>query len=123
MSFETQHSDPDDLGSSEDKTYVLVVHGLYLASLVVGITSIVGLVVAYVKRGEAPAWAQTHYTYAIRTFWIGLLYGLIGLLLSLVAVGLLVLLATAIWFIVRVVISLVRATEQKPMTDPTTWLV
>ena len=55
-----------------------IVYILYLVSLVVGITGIVGVIMAYVNRADAPEWVQTHYRFQIRTFWIGLLYGLIG---------------------------------------------
>jgi uncharacterized membrane protein len=60
-------------GTQSEKTYVIIVHALYLASAVVGISSIIGLIMAYVKADTAEPWAVSHYQYAIRTFWIGLL--------------------------------------------------
>src|SRR5688500_4715856 len=33
-----------------------LVYILYLASLIVGITAIIGVIIAYVNRGDAPAW-------------------------------------------------------------------
>src|SRR4051794_34155120 len=50
-----------------------LIYILYLASLIVGVTAIVGLIMAYVNRGGAPEWVETHYRLQIRTFWIGLL--------------------------------------------------
>jgi uncharacterized membrane protein len=64
-----------------------IVYALYLVGLVVGITPIVGVIMAYVNRAEAPEWVQTHYRLQIRTFWIGLLYGLIGGLTCMIIVG------------------------------------
>jgi uncharacterized membrane protein len=53
---------------------VKLVYGLYLVSVLVGLTLLVGLVMAYINRGQvAGTWAESHYTYQIRTFWIGLL--------------------------------------------------
>src|SRR5690554_7491444 len=57
-----------------DTTMPMVVYALYLASFVVGFTSVIGVVIAYVYRGKGPAWLDEHYRYQIRTFWIGLLY-------------------------------------------------
>ena len=48
-----------------------LVYILYLVSLLIGITAIVGLIIAYVNRDDAPGWLQTHYRFQIRTFWIG----------------------------------------------------
>ncbi|MCZ6889683.1 MAG: hypothetical protein O7H39_14430 [Gammaproteobacteria bacterium] len=100
-----------------------VVYILYLAGLVVGVTPLIGLVMAYVARADAPAWLQTHYTYQIRTFWIGLLYGAIGMLLMVVLIGFLVLLAEVIWFIVRSVKGLQALDRGKPIEDVETWLL
>jgi uncharacterized membrane protein len=33
---------------------------LYLASMVVGITALIGVILAYLNRGTAPAWAASH---------------------------------------------------------------
>ena len=43
---------------------------LYLASFILGVTVIVGVVLAYVWKGEAHAgWEESHYQYLINTFW------------------------------------------------------
>ena len=47
--------DPNE-GSDANTVYIL-----YLVSLLVGITSIVGVIMAYVNRSDAPEWVQTHY--------------------------------------------------------------
>src|SRR5262245_36910802 len=80
---------------------VNLVYYLYLASVVVGLTAIIGLIIAYMNRGPGSDWLDSHYRFQIRTFWIGLLYGLIGLLLTFVIIGFLVLLFVLIWWIVR----------------------
>ena len=36
------------------------------------------------NRGKSEPWVETHYTWAIRTFWIGMLYTLIGFVLAFV---------------------------------------
>ena len=80
-----------------------IIYILYLASILVGITSIVGLVMAYINRDDGPDWLRSHYRYQIRTFWIGFLYGVISGILCLVFIGFLLLLVLLVWFIVRCV--------------------
>ena len=62
-----------------------LIYILYLVSITLGVTILIGLVIAYMNRGQATGtWAESHYTYQIRTFWIGLLYSLISVVLMLV---------------------------------------
>ena len=97
---------------------------LYLAGVVTGIAAIVGLALAYVWRGDAhEPWEATHYTYLIRTFWIGLAAGAVGVVTMILGVGFLVLLALTVWLIVRAVMSLVKAQQRAPMPDPETFLI
>src|SRR5690606_8593675 len=78
------------------QTNALVVYILYLAGLVIGISGLVGLVIAYVNRGKAGGFVESHYTWQIRTFWIGLLYGVISFLLMFVVIGFLLAFAVAV---------------------------
>ena len=103
-------------------TNVQVVYILYLAGFVIGITPLIGLVIAYVNRGKSEPWVETHYTWAIRTFWIGMLYTLIGFVLAFVLVGFLLLIATVVWFVVRIVFGLQALGRGEPMKNPQSWL-
>ena len=101
-----------------------LVYFLYLLGFVLGgIPSIIGLVLAYMNRGKADAAAASHYTYQIRTFWIGLLYGLISFILMAVLIGGLLMIAVAIWVIVRCVKGLMAAGQSDAIAAPNNWLV
>ncbi len=100
-----------------------VVYALYLVSFVVGITGIIGLIMAYVNRGKGEPWVDTHYTYAIRTFWIGLLYALIASILMLAAIGVILIFGVAIWIVVRCVIGLQKASAGEPIARPERWWI
>ena len=104
-------------------TNVQVIYVLYLASFVVGITGLIGIVIAYVNRGKAGGWIETHYTWAIRTFWIALLGGFVSLLLLIVGIGFLLGLAVAIWVVVRCIVGLQAVGRREPIRDPQSWLV
>lgn len=100
-----------------------VIYGLYLAGFVIGITVLIGLVLAYINRGKAGGWIETHYTWAIRTFWIGLLGGFISLILMIVGIGFLLALALAVWMIVRCIVGLQAVGRREPIKNPQSWIV
>jgi uncharacterized membrane protein len=108
---------PADGGSTAKIVYIL-----YLVSLAVGVTSIVGLVMAYVNQGQAPAWMETHYRFQIRTFWILLLYSLVALLLTFVIIGVVLWPLILIWFIVRCVKGLMAIERRQAYPSPASWL-
>lgn len=110
-------------GGQDNTDMVSIVYVLYLSSIILGITGIVGLVMAYIYRKEAPEWAQTHFTYQIHTFWKGLLYSVVGIVLSFVLIGFLVLLGVVIWWIIRCVVGLKATRNKEPIKDPTGWLI
>ena len=99
-----------------------IIYILYLIGLATGLTLVIGVIMAYVNKDEAPEWLRTHYDFQIRTFWIGLLYCVIGGILSIVLIGFLVLLFWAVWLIVRVVKGFKHLEQRQPVPDVTTWM-
>jgi len=99
----------------------LIVYILYLASFVVAPASLVGIVIAYVKRNEGDAVDRSHYEFQIATFWRGLVIAIVGVVLTFVLVGWLVLLFLAVWMIVRCVKGLNNLGQRKPMPDNAGW--
>jgi uncharacterized membrane protein len=99
-----------------------LVYILYLASIIIGITAIVGLIIAYVNRDDAPGWLQSHYRFQIRTFWIGALYLLLGLMLYQVIIGFFLLLFWLIWLIVRCAKGMKSLDRKEAYPEPESWL-
>lgn len=99
-----------------------IIYILYLTSIVLGITGVIGVIMAYINRPATPEWLQTHYTYLIHTFWKGLLYLAIGFVLSVVLIGFLVMLFALVWWIVRCVKGMQALGRQEPIINPTGWL-
>lgn len=128
----------DDLtyGATEDKTMPAVCYALYLLAFATGITAVVGLIIAYTQRSTAGPVMQTHYTFLIRTFWIGLLLAVvagiaggvlfaIGAVLTIILIGFpimalagLVWAVAAIWFGVRCVVGLVYLSRGEAYPRP-----
>jgi len=99
-----------------------IIYILYLVSIVFGLTAIIGVVMAYVNKSDAPDWLKSHYQFQIRTFWIGGLYILIGLFLSLIVIGYLVLLFCVIWLIIRCIKGLKAIDQRAAYPNPKGWM-
>ncbi len=99
-----------------------LVYILYLAGIVLGITGIIGVVMAYINRDEAPEWLKSHYQFQIRTFWIGFLYMFVGALLSIFLIGYFVLLFWLVWLIVRCVKGMQLLDRKEAHPNPTGWM-
>ncbi len=98
------------------------IYVLYAISIVFGVTVIVGVVLAYMGRAEAPNWLKSHYRFQIRTFWLLVLFSFIGVVLLLVWVGYLVLVATAVWLIARCLKGWRHLDRREPVGNLETWL-
>lgn len=107
----------------DDKTMAVVVYACYIAGWFTGISPIVGLVLAYVGKGSAPEWLQTHYIFAIRTFWLSLLFFVIGCLTVLIGVGVLILLALGVWVTVRAAVGLSWLLKGQAYPTPRAWML
>jgi len=107
---------------AEEKNQAKIIYVLYLAGLVLGITPLIGVVMAYMAKGSAPDWLATHYRFQIRTFWMALLYSVVSALLTVIVIGFLGFLATAVWMIIRCVKGFQAADRGEPIKDVETWL-
>jgi len=109
--------------SGFDLNQPTIISLLYLGSFITGVSGLVGIVLAHVWQGEnQDNWAASHFTYLIRTFWIGFIASIIAAVLTFVLIGLILLPLIAIWVGVRSVMSLIKAQKQEPMPDPATLL-
>ena len=88
-----------------------------------GLGSIVGVVLAYLQRDDAAGtWQESHYTWLIRTFWIGFLGGIISIVLTFVIIGIFTSIALLVWFIVRIVKGWMAYDKKQPIANPESWM-
>jgi uncharacterized membrane protein len=99
------------------KTLTMVVYALQVASIFVGITAIVGVVINYVKRDDAVGTVyQSHFDWQIRTFWWGLVWSIVGfVLLFALGLGLVVWFVAGVWAIYRVVKGFLKLNDNQPV--------
>lgn len=78
---------------------------------------LVGLIAAYIFRGDAKDWLKTHYSFQIRTFWWGLLFGFIGWLLVFILIGYIVLFVLLVWNIARAISGIKLLNRAQGLAD------
>lgn len=121
MSVTGPNPGPQPLVSSPQ--LAMIVYVLYLAGYVTGgITWVIGVIIAHVQVGTAHPELASHYRFQIRTFWIGVVYIVVGVILLLVFVGFLVLAWLFLWSLIRNIKGLLLLNENRPINDPGSWL-
>lgn len=104
----------DELASLRRLT--LVIYGLYAFSWVFGVTALIGVIVAHVKRDDARGTVyESHLTWQIRTFWWGGLWTALGFLTFVLVVGGFILGGVGIWLVYRVVKGWLYWNDRKPL--------
>lgn len=109
----TKVGGPDEAAA---KSAAQLVYILQAVGFFIGLTWIVAVIVNYVKLDDSRGtWVESHFRWQIRTFWFGLLWGVIGAISMFVVVGFAVLAANYVWLIYRVVKGWLYFNERKPM--------
>jgi uncharacterized membrane protein len=100
---------------SDQKTLVIICYVLMVLGIVNGLTAVIGVVIAHLKRGSSAgtAW-RSHYDNLIMVFWVGLVVFVIGWVLMWVLIGFIVLGILAIWYLYRTIRGLILASEARP---------
>jgi uncharacterized membrane protein len=98
----------------------IIGHGMLVGAPLLTIIGVVGVIVAYITRGDARGtWTESHLTWLIRTFWWSFLLNCLGWLLAVTLIGLPVALAiwigTTIWVIYRVIRGYLLFHASKPV--------
>lgn len=98
------------------KQVTTAVYALQVASFFVGITFLLALIINYVKRPDVTgSYLESHFTWQIRTFWYGLLWGILGFISLILAVGYLILIANMVWVLYRIIKGWLKLNEGEPV--------
>ena len=100
-----------------------LVYILYLVGLLVGITSIVGVIMAYINKGEADEVTRSHYINQIHIFWKFLLYTFVSVILSVVLIGLITLIVAIVWYIIRIIKGMNALGRGEAYPNPQSWWI
>jgi uncharacterized membrane protein len=97
----------------------LVSAGL-LSTPLLGLIGLIGLIIAYVKSGEAAGtWLRSHFRWLIRTFWFSVLWNAVGWLAAVTLIGIpiaiAIWIATTVWVLYRLIRGYLLFKDSKPI--------
>jgi len=97
------------------------IYACYAVGFFIGITWLVGIIIAYVKRDDAKGtWMDSHFSWQIRTFWWSLVWCLIGGVLAITIIGLVIAyplwIVTWLWALYRVIKGWIKLNDGKPVS-------
>ena len=98
------------------RSLTIVCYALYLLGVPTGgLTTLIGVIIAYVKRQEAAGtpWAS-HLDNVISVFWVSLLVSIVGLLTIWFLIGFVIFFVLTIWYLYRTIRGLIRALDTQP---------
>jgi uncharacterized membrane protein len=98
-----------------DRTLVLVAYVLHLVGAIAGLTSIIGLIINYLKRGHNEGLFDSHHSWMITSFWWALLWVVIGFITLFIVIGWPILFLAWLWYIYRHVRGLIALINGEPM--------
>jgi len=105
-------------GSSGNANLIYI---LYLVSILVGVTGLVGVIMAYIGKGEADAVTLSHYNNQIGIFWKSLLFFVVSFFLMFILIGFITMLVTLVWYIMRSVKGMQALGRGEAIANPGSW--
>ena len=101
---------------------IQLVYLLYLASMLLGLPVLIGVVLAYFWRTESNPSGYSHFRFQIRTFWLSLLASILcSPFLLIPLLGAIPYLIIGLWFLIRTVRGLLAAGRDEPIRNPGRW--
>lgn len=109
---------------TEDSATTKAAYVIYILYMIICVPAlpVLGIIFAYIFENDAKSFLKSHYTYLIRSFWIGLLYFSLSSLLIFLVIGILLLPLCIIWWLIRIVKGLKSLMRNEPIPNPKTWI-
>lgn len=98
------------------RTHAIAVYIIMLAGMLLsgGLISIAGLIWAYVKRSDAEGSIYySHFSNAIRTFWISILLVIIGMVTFFLGIGWIIAIVAVVYSLFKYIKGLIRVIDNK----------
>jgi uncharacterized membrane protein len=100
--------------NQSEKQFALIVYILQAVSILIGITSLIGVIMNHVKSGSlTDPVIKSHNSWQIRTFWWMVLWSVLCMILTTFTfgIGAFLFLIPFVWYIYRVVKGIMRLNE------------
>ncbi|WP_301911256.1 DnaJ domain-containing protein [Neisseria viridiae] len=109
-------------GGGSGRNYVLAAYILFGLGAIMQFMPIVGVILAYMKRNSLDSIVYaTHTEYLIKTFWRTFWLYLLGALTALLGIGVLIIIATNVWYFYRIIVGFIRFNSGRAVA-PEKWI-
>ncbi len=108
---------PEALGPKKDVEITHIIYGLMASGYVTGgLGSLAAIILNYIKLDEVKGTPlEGHFRWQMRTFWWGMLWAVLSMLLMFVVIGFFTIIVVVIWHIYRIAKGWMRLNDGKPM--------
>ena len=108
---------PEPLGPKKDVEITHIIYGLMASGYVTGgLGSLAAIILNYIKLDEVKGTPlEGHFRWQMRTFWWGMLWAVLSMLLMFVVIGFFTIIGVVIWHIYRIAKGWMRLNDGKPM--------
>ena len=97
----------------------LIAYLLYGLSIVVSPAVLAGIIFVYLKHDAVRgSYVDSHMTWLARTFWWSLAGTVVGMVLTVILIGFVIMGLVWLWFVYRVVKGFVAFNDGQPINDP-----
>ena len=98
------------------RSLTLAVYILYAIGVFTGIPALIGIIINHVKAGDTEGTIyRSHFSWQMRSFWWGLLWAILGWITVWIGVGFIILGASWLWLVYRLVRGFLNWNDGKPM--------
>ncbi len=105
-----------EIDGNRERELVVIAYALYAVGFFgMLLPSILALILNYQRRDKSGPYYGSHHRWMIRTFWWGILWGALSLLLLFVVVGYAILVALSIWWVYRLIRGALALADDEPM--------
>ena len=117
MNDNTTNADPTQPLAADLKNLALLVYILQgLGFVTGGLTWVAGVMINYIKLDSIKGtWVESHFRWQLNTFWYGLLWWVVGLVLWLLLLGWLMWGLLSLWALYRVIKGALTLNDHKPI--------
>ena len=105
------------------KKNIILIYILYLSGLVFPIVSLLGGAFAYANKSHSNKVWQSHYLFALKTFYICIIGFILSSTISLIFVAPILYVIVLVWFVMRGVIALQFLFQNLPHPNPLTFWI
>jgi uncharacterized membrane protein len=108
----------------EGATGLYTIYALILFAVpTFGVAAVIGLLMVWMRPKPDQPLARSHFEFQTRTLWIAAIAAAVGVVLIAVNLGVFVLVAMAMWVIVRGAWGIMTLAAGKPVAHPRTWMI